>query len=262
LDFCGRASVSAEIATARRALGLLDLTQLGESDQAADADALCRRAVTPHGHVAAVCVWPRFVARCQVALADSGVRVAAVANFPAGILGVAAAESETRGIVDGGADEVDLVMPYRAWMAGQREAARDLIACCKAACGARVGLKVILETGVLGTPEAIREASLDAIRAGADFIKTSTGKTDVSATPEAAGVMLKAIRESGAGVGFKASGGIRNVLQADDYLALADDIMGSDWAGPGRFRFGASGLLESLIAVIEGRAANQPRGGY
>lgn len=254
--------MSAEIAIARRALGLLDLTQLGESDRAADADALCRRAVTPHGQVAAVCVWPRFVAQCRTALADTGIRVAAVANFPAGALDAAGAESETRRIVDSGADEVDLVMPYAAWIAGRHEAAADLIARCKVACGAGARLKVILETGVLGTPGAIREASLDAIRAGADFIKTSTGKTDVSATPEAAGVMLKAIRDSGGRVGFKASGGIRDVRQAADYLALADEIMGPDWAGPGRFRFGASGLLDALLAVIEGRGTNPSRGGY
>jgi deoxyribose-phosphate aldolase len=241
-----------EVAVAHRALGLIDLTRLGPLEQAADMDALCERAVTAHGSVAAVCVWPQFVGQCRKALAGTGIRVAAVANFPDGGSDVEAAALQTRAIVADGADEVDLVMAYHAWLAGQRALSCDLITHCKAACGPAVELKVILETGVLATPEAVREASLDAIDSGADFIKTSTGKTPVSATPEAAAIMLKAIRDRGAEVGFKAAGGIRELSQAAEYLSLADEIMGRDWVCSERFRFGASGLLDSLLSVIEG----------
>ena len=251
-----------EMVAARRALGLVDLTSLGEVEQAADMDALCKRAVTVHGPVAAVCVWPQFVNRCRRALAGSGIRVAAVANFPGGGSDAEWAALQTRAIVADGADEVDLVMPYQAWLAGRRDLARDLITRCKAVCGPGVALKVILETGVLATPEAIREASLDAIDSGADFIKTSTGKTPISATPEAAAIMLKAIRDRGARVGFKAAGGIRDLAQAAEYLSLADDIMGRDWVRPEHFRFGASGLLDALLNSVEGGGGHVASDGY
>ena len=117
-------------------------------------------------------------------------------------------------------------------------------------------MKVILETGRLRSPENIAAASRDAIAAGADFIKTSTGKTEVSATLEAAEIMLAAIARSGRRVGFKAAGGIRTTAQAGAYLALADRIMGPDWAAPESFRFGASGLLDDLLAKLG--AANPP----
>jgi deoxyribose-phosphate aldolase len=251
-----------EVAVARRALGLVDLTRLGAAETAADMGSLCERAMTACGPVAAVCVWPQFVSQCRSALAGTGIRVAAVANFPDGGSDAEVAVLQTRTIVADGADEVDLVMAYHAWLEGRRDLSRKLIAHCKVACGPGVVLKVILETGVLATPEAVREASLDAIDSGADFIKTSTGKTSVSATPEAAAIMLRAIRDRGAEVGFKAAGGIRELAQAAEYLSLADEIMGRDWACPARFRFGASGLLDALLNVIEGCDENEPKDDY
>jgi len=232
---------------AERALPLLDLTSLNDGDDDAAVAALCQRAVTPAGAVAAVCIWPRFITLARGLLEHSGVRVAAVANFPAGGDNLAAALRETQDIVNQGGDEVDLVMPYARWLAGETEPMSEMIAACKATCGDAVLLKVILETGRLREPPKIYVASRDAIEAGADFVKTSTGKIEVSATLAAAEAMLRAIRDSGRDVGFKAAGGIRDTQTAGDYLAQADRIMGPDWADPWHFRFGASGLLDDLL---------------
>ena len=207
---------------------------------------LCARTRWPAGRVAAVCVWPRFVSLCRARLAGTGVRVATVTNFPAGDPDIDGALGETRAVLAQGAEEVDLVFPYGAWLAGRRTLGRDLVAACKAVCGA-TPLKVILETGRLVSAENIAAASRDAIEAGADFLKTSTGKIEVSATLAAAETMLRAIRDSARPVGFKAAGGIRIADQAIAYLALADGIMGADWARPATFRFGASGLLDDLL---------------
>jgi deoxyribose-phosphate aldolase len=235
---------------AARAIRLLDLTSLNDSDDAAAVSALCSRALAAPGPVAAVCIWPRFITEARGLLEHSGIRVAAVANFPGGGDDIAAAVRETEDIVNNGADEVDLVMPYTRWLGGDVTVARDMIAACKAACGARVLLKVILETGDLRAPAKIHDAAADAIAAGADFVKTSTGKIAVSATLEAAEAMLRAIKESGQDVGFKAAGGIRDTAAAADYLALADRIMGANWADPRHFRFGARGLLDDLLKQL------------
>ena len=205
-------------AVAARALGLLDLTSLNDDDDEAVVDALCERARTAFGPVAAVCIWPCFVAQAKERLHGSGIKVAAVANFPAGGDDMALALSDTREIVGQGGDEVDLVMPYGRWLAGDRDFAKEMIASVKQACGGNARLKVILETGKLGDAGRIHQASRDAIDAGADMVKTSTGKIAVSATPEAAEAMLRAIKESGRDVGFKAAGGIRDTAGAGEYL--------------------------------------------
>ncbi len=237
-------------AVAERAIRLLDLTSLGDDDDVETVSALCNRALTAPGPVAAVCIWPRFVTEARGLLEHSGIRVAAVANFPAGADDIAEAAKQTEDIVNNGGDEVDLVMPYRRWLAGDTALACEMVAACKEMCGDHVLLKVILETGRLGDPKKIYEASRDAIAAGADFIKTSTGKVEVSATLEAAETMLQAIKDSGKNVGFKAAGGIRDTETAGQYLALADRIMGEGWADPRHFRFGASGLLDDLLAAL------------
>lgn len=249
-------------AAAQRALTLLDLTSLNDGDTEADVTALCKRAVCEHGHTAAVCVWPQFVTHAKKQLSGSGVSVAAVANFPAGGTNIAKAVEETLLIVRDGGDEVDVVMPYEAWLAGDRALARQLISACKAACDDQVLLKVILETGRLETAENIRAASMDAIESGADFIKTSTGKIEASATLPAAEAMLKAIKDSGREVGFKAAGGIRSGADAAAYLALADNILGPDWATPQSFRFGASGLLNDLLSVLDGKESHASQESY
>jgi deoxyribose-phosphate aldolase len=245
-----------EMDLARRALGLLDLTNLNDDCSAADISALTQRAVSEHGSVAAVCVWPRFVAQAAAELKGTGVTVATVVNFPAGGTETSAVVAETEKAIADGADEIDLVMPYRGFVEGRRGFAEEQIIRVRAAVPEPALLKVILETGEIGDPLLIHLASEIAIGAGADFIKTSTGKVAVNATLDAAEVMLTAIEESRRDhqkqAGFKAAGGIRTLADAAGYLALADRIMGHNWVSASTFRFGASGLLDALIGVLEG----------
>jgi deoxyribose-phosphate aldolase len=234
---------------ARRALVCLDLTNLDDDcDEAAVAE-LCRRAQTPEGSVAAVCVWPRFVPQAKAALARTGVRVATVVNFPAGDGGVEAIKADVRDALGDGADEIDVVAPWRQVAVGNAAAVAATVREIKEVCGDAT-LKAILETGELADAALIGLAAEAAIDGGADFLKTSTGKTRVSATPEAAEILLDAIARRGGTVGFKASGGVRTTAQAGAYLELADRILGAGWAGPRHFRIGASGLLDSLLATL------------
>ncbi len=253
--------MSNTMAQARRALALLDLTSLNDDDTEADIETLTNRAVTPHGNVAAVCVWPKFVVQANNALSSTPVEVAAVANFPSGASEIEGPVEETRSILFNGGDEVDVVLPYHALKAGNEDLCREFVTACKAACGVSGKLKVILETGELGNPDLIAKASMLSLEAGADFIKTSTGKVPVNATLEAAEIMLTAIKDFGAG-GFKAAGGIRDLETASDYLALADRIMGPDWAQPETFRLGASGLLTDLLSRLNGVPSEKPAEGY
>ena len=254
--------MAADADIAARALGLLDLTNLNDVCDDAAIEALCTKALTPHGPVAAVCIWPRFVRLARRRLKGTGVKVATVANFPAGADDPEAAASEVAASFADGAHEVDVVAPYGALKGGRRDAVGRLVAACRAAVPRGRRLKVILETGELGDPELITEAARQALAAGAHFIKTSTGKTRVSATPEAARTMLEAIKASGRKAGFKASGGIRTAADAGSYLALADEIMGAAWVSPATFRFGASGLLDDLLGKLGYGSSAGVREGY
>jgi deoxyribose-phosphate aldolase len=249
--------------TAITALACLDLTSLNDGDTEADVEQLCRRATGAHGHTAAVCVWPRFAALAR-SLLPADVAVAAVANFPAGGTDIARAVADTAAIVAAGAQEVDVVLPYRALMAGDERASVGLLAAVRAACpGLR--LKVILETGELRDASLIRRAADIALQAGADFLKTSTGKTPISATPAAARLLLEAIAsDPGARhrVGFKPAGGIRMVADAGIYIALVREILGDDAVSPARFRIGASGLLNDIEAVLGGGGSSRVTTAY
>lgn len=241
---------------ARLALRCLDLTSLNDADTEADIARLCQRALGRWGRPAAVCVWPRLAASARQQL-PAEVAVAAVANFPDGSADVARAVRDTQAIMQAGAQEVDVVLPYAALQAGDAAAVMRLLQAVRAACPGRV-LKVILETGVLQTDALIHRAAELALDAGADFLKTSTGKTAVSATPAAAAVLLRAIAAHPAAasrVGFKASGGIRTVSEAITYFSLVDDILGPDALQPARFRLGASSLLADIEAVLGGAGA-------
>ena len=239
---------------ARRALALLDLTELGDVATEADVRSLCTRAVGPHGLVAAVCVWPRHVALAASLVHGTGVRVATVVNFPAGLDNIDDVVEMARTAQVAGVDEIDLVLPYRALLAGDRVRPALMVAAVRQAVTSGAGgtLKVILETGELVDPAIIRSAAEIAIRNGADFIKTSTGKTPVSATLAATSVMLQTIHDLDPAVGLKPSGGIRTLAEASAHLAQADKIMGPHWASASTFRFGASGLLTALEAALDG----------
>ncbi len=249
---------------AQRALQLMDLTTLNDNDTDAAVIALCHQAKSPAGNTAAVCVYPRFVPIARKTLRDLGasdIQIATVTNFPHGNDDINIAVAETKAAVAYGADEVDVVFPYRALMAGNTTVGFELVKACKTACGEAVLLKVIIESGELKTPELIRAASEIAIAAGADFIKTSTGKVAVNATPEAAKVMLDVIKEKNPAVGFKAAGGVKNAEQAADYLALAESVLGEHWVSAKTFRFGASSLLGSLLQTL-GHQSQAASSGY
>ncbi|NBD95872.1 MAG: deoxyribose-phosphate aldolase [Gammaproteobacteria bacterium] len=239
--------------TALQTLPLVDLTRLEADDSASAIEELCSRAGTDHGAVAAVCVYPRYIPSARDALAERGllgeVAIATVVNFPSGGQQPADVVAAIGAAIDAGCDEVDLVFPWGALRHGDAEAGRNMVAVARAACGNRA-LKVILETGELSDPTLIRQAAEIAIEAGADFLKTSTGKVPVNATPEATRILLETIRDSGKDVGCKVSGGIRTTEQARVYLDLAAEIMGANWIGPHHFRFGASGLLDDLLAAL------------
>lgn len=248
---------------ARQALGMMDLTSLSTTDSQPDITELCRQAHTEFGSPAALCVYPEWVVWTRQELDRLGlkqVRIATVTNFPDGSAQISRALAETERAVAAGADEVDVVFPWRALLAGDRGIGAELVQICKTACGDQAQLKVIIESGELKSAEHIRIASEIAIKSGADFIKTSTGKVAVNATPEAAVIMLTAIKESGRDCGFKAAGGVRTAEDARVYLQLAADIMGTDWLSPKHFRFGASGLLNNLIAVLSGRKGSIQQG--
>jgi len=200
-------------------------------------------------------VWPDFVRRSAAALAGTGVGVATVVNFPTGDERPYAVGAVAGCAVDDGATEIDVVLPYRAFLAGDTAWVLDVLRTARvASTGAH--LKVILETGELPDTEAIAEAARLAIESGADFVKTSTGKTPVSATLDAAATMLDVIAQTapvgGHRVGLKPSGGIRTADQAADYLSLAAGVMGDAYLAPATFRFGASSLLDALLAVTTG----------
>jgi deoxyribose-phosphate aldolase len=243
------------VALARRAITLLDLTELGDGATDDDVVALCARAHGSHGNSAAVCVWPRHVALAVEQLWGTNVRIATVVNFPSGAEAVDDVMAMTHQALADGADDIDLVLPYRAFLAGDTATAATMIDTVRAAVPADSHvLKVILETGELVAPSAIHAAAELAVAHGADFIKTSTGKTPQSATLEATAIMLGVIQGAGRSVGLKPSGGIRTLEDATHYLTQADDLMGDGWATPATFRFGASGLLTALIAAVDGDA--------
>jgi deoxyribose-phosphate aldolase len=252
---------------AQRALTLMDLTTLNDDDTEEKVISLCQSAKTPFGTTAAICIYPRFIPIAKKTLREQGtpdIRIATVTNFPHGRDDIESALAETRAAVAYGADEVDVVFPYRALMNGNEQIGFDLVKQCKAACGGDVLLKVIIETGELKTEALIKQASEIAIRAGADFIKTSTGKVAENATPAYAKMMLEVIRDLGVAgkVGFKPAGGVRTAQEAALYLSMVDEIMGESWADSRHYRFGASSLLNSLLATLEGTEVSQSSDSY
>lgn len=237
---------------ATRLVGFLDLTSLGEHDTPAAIEALCERARTPAGPPAAVCVYPEHVTtavRTLERLGLSTVRVATVINFPDGGEDPARAQRECQRAIAAGAAEIDAVLPYRALLRGDEAAYVAVADACRKACGTHL-LKTILETGELRSAGHIARASRLAIAAGADMLKTSTGKVPVNATPDVAAVMLQAIADSGTRCGFKAAGGIRTLEDAVAYAALVSTTLGADALHPGRFRLGASTLLDELLRQL------------
>ena len=255
---------STKVWALRLAISMCDLTTLEGRDTPGKIRQLAAKAVRPHPgnpdipSVAALCCYPDLVTIAKKALAGSGVKVAAVATaFPSGRSWTDLKIDETRQAVAAGADEIDMVIDRGALLCGDYAKVWDEIVAVKEACGP-AHLKVILETGELGSYDEVRRASALAIAAGADFIKTSTGKVTPAATLPVTLVMLEAIREhwnaTGRIVGMKPAGGIRTAKEAIQYLVVLHETLGPSWMTPARFRFGASSLLNDLLMQLEKEA--------
>jgi deoxyribose-phosphate aldolase len=252
---------SAKLEGITLALRCTDLTTLEGKDSDGRVRSLCAKAMTPRPgwpnvpSVAAVCVYPNLVPVAKEALHGSGVAVASVATaFPSGLSSLEVKLADTGAAIASGADEIDMVIDRGLFLAGREQAVFDEIVAVKKLCG-QVHLKVILETGELGSYDAIRRASDLALEAGADFIKTSTGKVGTNATFPTALVMCEAIRDharrTGERRGLKVAGGVRTTKQALTYLVIVKETLGDAWLSPNRFRIGASSLVDDLLMQLE-----------
>jgi deoxyribose-phosphate aldolase len=251
---------SAKLEGLKLAISMMDLTTLEGKDTPGKVAFLCRKAMQPADprydvpSCAAVCVYPNLVRAAKKFLGDSGVKVASVATaFPTGLMPLRLKLEEVRSAARDGADEIDMVIDRGVFLAGDHTRTFDEIAAVKEACG-DAHLKVILETGELQTYDNVRIASDIAMRAGADFIKTSTGKVSPAATMPVTLVMLEAIRdyfyETGVRIGMKPAGGIRTAKQALAWLVMVKETLGDDWLTPDLFRFGASTLVNDVLMQI------------
>ncbi len=250
-----------KVAGLKLAVTMMDLTTLEGKDTAGKVRQMCQKALRPLeedptiGPVGAVCVYPNHVPTAKEALKGSPVKVASVATaFPSGQSPLPIKLEDTRRAVDFGADEIDMVIDRGAMLSGDYAKVFDEIAQTKEACGP-AHLKVILETGELGSYDMVRKASDLAIAAGGDFIKTSTGKIQPAATPAVTLVMLEAIRDhyyaTGRRIGMKPAGGVRTAKQALQYLVIVKETLGDAWLTPDLFRFGASALLNDVLMQLE-----------
>jgi len=241
-------------------LSMIDHTTLEGEDTPGRVIQLCNKAKQPYfgrtdiPHVAAVCVYPQLVSTAKKAVGDSGVQIASVAtSFPSGMGELQAKLDEVRFCVDSGADEIDMVISRGRYHNGDYNYVYDEIAAVKEAFG-KAHLKVILETGELGPLDNVRHASDIAMQAGADFIKTSTGKISPAATMPVTLVMLEAIRDhyyrTGVKIGMKPAGGIRDAKTSLKYLVMVKETLGADWLTPDLFRFGASSLTNDVLMQI------------
>jgi len=245
-------------------LGMIDLTTLEGQDTPGKVRQLCQKAIHLHDalpglpHVAAVCVYPTMVGVARKSLGDHDINVASVATaFPSGMSSRQVKLDETRIAVEEGANEIDMVISRGAFLQGEYGFVFDEIAAVKEACG-DAHLKVILETGELGTLDRVRRASVLAMHAGADFIKTSTGKIQPAATLPVTLVMLQAIRDhyfaTGQMIGMKPAGGISTAKLAVHYLVALRETLGAAWMTPEWFRFGASSLANDVLMQLQKQA--------
>jgi deoxyribose-phosphate aldolase len=250
----------AKVWALRLAIRTTDLTTLEGSDTPGKVSALSSKAIRPDPSdptipsVAAVCVYPNLIPVARERLEGTGIKVAAVATgFPSGQYPTAIKVADVRSAVELGADEIDMVIDRGAFLSGRYAKVYDEVVQVKEACG-DAHLKVILETGELGTYDNVRRATLLAIAGGADFVKTSTGKIDPAATLPVALCMLEAVRDvydqTGRRIGFKAAGGIRQAKQAIQHLVLVHETLGPDWLTPDLYRLGASSLLNDILMQL------------
>ena len=232
--------------SSEKIVSLIDLTILNQDDTLKTVEGILAKASNKLGQVAAVCLYPQFVGYARQYLPQD-IAVVTVVNFPHGNMTLKEVELQVKFALEQGADEIDLVIPYYEYIdKANSPLAKQLVRSCKALCQDKL-LKVIIESGELENLELIKKATKDAIEAGADFIKTSTGKTKVGATLEAAKIILAQIQQMNSNVGFKASGGIKTQQAAQQYIDLAYDICDDNYVVPQSFRFGVSSLLDQLL---------------
>lgn len=231
----------------RELINWLDLTRLQEGDTPNEVSTFCQKAFTPLGNVAAVCVYTEFLPLVTPMFKDSKIKVATVCNFWQGLAPTSIVVAKIHDAIAQGAQEIDVVMPYKDLIAGKEQQTFDFVRLCKDACGQHAQLKVIIESGELKTPELIATAGMIVLEAGGDFIKTSTGKTPVGATPDAVRILLTCLQNSHKKAGIKVSGGIRDVATAQSYVDLVISQMGIEWLSPQTFRIGASSLLDDIL---------------
>jgi deoxyribose-phosphate aldolase len=253
---------SAKLEGITLAIKCIDLTTLEGKDSRGRVRSLCAKAINPRPgwpnvpSVAAVCVYPNLVPVAKESLRGTSVKVASVATaFPSGLSSLDVKLADAAAALENGADEIDMVIDRGAFLSGDEGSVYAEIVAVKALCGSRAHLKVILETGELGSYDNIRRASDLALEAGADVIKTSTGKVGTNATFPTALVMCEAIRDfarrTGERRGLKVAGGVRNTKQALTYLVIVKETLGDAWLAPDRFRIGASSLLDDLLMQLE-----------
>lgn len=251
---------SSKVEGLKLALSMIDLTTLEGKDTKGKVQQLCYKAMHPHDSlqniptVAAICVYPTYVSTAKKALQGSNIQVASVATaFPSGQSNLEVKINDTQFAVDQGADEIDMVISRGQFLAGNYQYVYDEIASIKEACG-KAHLKVILETGELDTLDNVRKASEIAMYAGADFIKTSTGKIQPAATMQVTYVMLDAIKDfylkTGKMIGMKPAGGISNSKLALHYLVMLNEVLGEKWMTKEYFRFGASSLANDVLMQL------------
>lgn len=250
---------------ARQAISLFDLMALDINDTESRIVGLCHRVLTPLGPIAGICVNPRFVLLARMTLdrlKNHDVRVVSVVNFPYGSPNVESAVSETRAAVMSGADEIDLVYPFRNLLSGDQQTGKDMVSACREACGPRTTLTVTLEVGDLRDPRIIRDACQGAIFAGAHFIKTSTGKFVGSPTPQAVRIMLETIAEVGGQVGIKICGGLRTFAEARVFIDMARARFGPQWINAQRVGLVGSSLLDDILLQLGILAPGSSGHGY
>lgn len=235
---------------AQKLISCLDLTSLNKNDNETSITKLCQKAQTAYGKVAAVCVYTKFIPQVQTLLEGSGIKIATVVNFPEGGTDLKTLTEEIKKAVAFNADEIDAVLPYPEFINGNTEICRRFMdTVCKESNGRTI--KIILESGAFPHISMLKDACRLCLEYNINFLKTSTGKTEISATVDAANAILEVIRETPRNVGFKASGGIKTFEQARRYFVLSQSILDENWPTPQHFRIGASSLFDDLIKTIK-----------